>query len=216
VKRQDYHLETYSNQIPMKKLFLVAALATAQASAQTVVNADNVGLQPLISRDAGGFKSCGVRVAAMVASGSKVESYDFSVNVQIEPLGSLLKAGKHSVTLRPGQTPSFTSIVARPAPVGFWIATADQPVPLTMTHAMPSDTPGFVMGVGDFTEGAKVLLRAVNGEQMQFVVRYKNDPAVERIVSFAQTMGEPDISTMNSCLQGLMVRMSELAKKSRD
>ena len=193
--------------LAMKNVFFLALLVTGAAQAQNVIKADSVALQPLISRNAEGFQSCGVRVVASVSVGNKGESYDFSVNAQVAPLGALIKAGKYNVVLRPGHTPSFSYKVALPAPTGFWIAAVDQAVPLTALHLSPSDTTGFVIGVGDFNGATKLIYEIVKGQQVQFVARYKTE-AVERIVSISKEMDGADMVSLNSCMSGLIDRLS--------
>jgi len=80
-------------------------------------------LQPQITRDEGGYKSCGVR-AVVIAEGEErfVDMYDFSMNVWAAPSIGLMKAGKSRTTKEKLQQGNANRETVMPAPVNFWIA----------------------------------------------------------------------------------------------
>lgn len=198
----------------MRKILIATLFLVFDATAQTVVSADSVELQPLVSRDAGGFKSCGVRVVAMVVASGKGQSYDFSINTQADPLGAILKAGKYNVQLRPGQSPNFSYAVSLPAPTGFWAAAADQAVPLTLTKLTASENKGFVIGTGDFIAAVKLIFAITDGHQMQFVVQYKSE-SYERVITFSKQMEATNLAALHSCMEGVQKRLSASLKTNK-
>ena len=58
---------------------------------------------------------------------------------------------------------------------------------------------------------SKLLLQIVNGQQIQFVVRYKSEK-LEQIVSFAKPMEDANLSTLNACMAGIGDRLSASVK----
>jgi hypothetical protein len=118
-----------------------------------VIQADMAKLQPQISRDEGGYKSCDVRVV-VIADGEErfVDMYDFSMHVWVAPTIALMKGGKSRTTkdkLQQGNTDRETVM---PAPVNFWIALQSEGKALMPEKIIPPDTKGYILAGADLIQ----------------------------------------------------------------
>jgi hypothetical protein len=172
-----------------------------------VIQADMAKLQPQISRDEGGYKSCGVRVVAIADAEERfVDMYDFSMNVWAAPATALLKAGKSRTTkdkLLQGKTNGETVM---PAPVNFWIALESEGKALMAEKILPAETKGYILASADLIQTLDIIAAAIHGERMQFAIRYKNEP-VDVVVSFSANMPDYEIKPLKACFVGLGERM---------
>lgn len=197
--------------IPLASLLIVVA-ANSPANAQTLINADSVALQPTISRDAKGFKSCGVRAVVVIANGAAGQVYDFSLNLYPDSLAGMVKAGKYSEANLLDRKASAKVRAHLPPPTSFWIARVDQGAPVTPKTIIKADSPGFILGETDFGPTMEALLDLANGTKMQFATRYKDEP-IEKVVSISSKMAQGDLDALNSCLQGLQGRLDAMLKE---
>ena len=177
------------------------------AFGQMLVQADAAFLQPQIRRDDAGFISCGLRAVAVVGGKEWVEAYDFSVLVTPHVSGGLLKAGKQKLPMASFLKGEKAYRTVMPAPVKFWIAKESEGKALSPTKILTSESPGFILGIADLTAAWKVVMSIMNGEQMQFAVRYENQP-VEVVVTFAKELGEAERKPLEACLRGVYERIN--------
>lgn len=176
------------------------ALMSAPAHGQIVVNAQHAAVQPTVSRDDKGFKSCGVRAVVLFSGGKKDIVYDFSVNIYPDSLWGMIKAGSHNSN-------AGKLVALQPAPVDFWIVGAEDGVPLRPKKLIPAEAPGFVLGVTELIPALEAMSSMAYGKRMQFAVRYKHE-ALDRVVSFQASMEKDDLITFEACSKGMQSRLN--------
>jgi hypothetical protein len=186
----------------------LAVLITAPSLAQMVIQADSANLQPQILRDDVGYKSCGVR-AVVVAQGERnfIDAYDFSMNIRDKLRVGLLKAGKTRVTKSQILSGKTSTDAITPAPVKFWITKESEGKAVMPQKIIPADTKGYILEGADLVQTMEVIMATINGERMQFAVRYKNEP-LDVVVSFAATMPDHEKKPLMACFNGIIERMT--------
>lgn len=188
----------------------VAALLTVSAASvgQNVINADSSAAQATIRRDDAGFVDCGVRVVVQVVLPNEAEIFDFSLNLTIQstPLG-LLKAGKYTA---PGRTATGWNMGKRKPtqfpPSSYWFAKQSADLPLKPFKYVEGESPGFMLGLAEFEPTAETIFAIVQGERVQFALRYPGDK-LDRIISFKAEMDGTDVATFFDCLGGMQRRI---------
>ncbi|MYN05569.1 hypothetical protein GTP41_26100 [Pseudoduganella sp. DS3] len=192
----------------MRAILLAFILATwtFQADAQVVVQAIHTALQPQIGRDANGFKVCGIRAVVLDKKPMVVDAYDFSINIRADIFAGLIKAGKSTTLLTDFNRGKTSSKVVLPAPTSVWIAGELDGKPLLPTEIIPAETPGFILAGAELVQTWKVILAMMQGERMQFAVRYK-DQDVDTVVSFSGSLKDEELKPLFACLEGLQSRM---------
>lgn len=177
------------------------------ASAQNVINADSSSAQATIRRDEKGFASCGIRVVSQVVMPKEAEVYDFSLNLDGASVMGLLKAGKYMV---PGNARQGWNIEKRktvlPGPKDFWFSERASDIPLKPVKLAKGEDAGFSLGLAEFKPTADVVMAILNGQVVQFALRYPNDK-MDRIISFKVDMPKADAETFLDCLSGLQRRI---------
>lgn len=195
----------------MKRVIAIffGALLSFSANAQVVVRAENAVFQPTIKRDESGYISCGVRsiVAAPGVEKGKSDFYEFSVNVYVDDLLALIKAGKYSVPYGSKTSLNFKNrVTTLPNPVSFWVAARGQSGRASANKIIKSDTNGFILGSADFRESAEVMYSIASSMPMQFALKYPNQE-VEKIVSFKSEKNNEDRDEFMACMKGLRERL---------
>lgn len=188
----------------------VVALLTVSASSlgQNVINADSSAAQAIIRRDDAGFVDCGVRVVVQVVLPHEAEIFDFSLNLtaQGSPLG-LLKAGKYTV---PGSIATGWNLAKRKPtqfpPSSYWFAEQSADRPLKPFKYAKGEDAGFMLGLAEFEPTAETIFSIVQGERVQFALRYPGDK-MDRIISFKAEMDKTDVATFFDCLGGMQRRI---------
>ena len=197
-------------------MLIPALLLSAQANAQPVVQAAHAQLQPQIGRDAKGYSLCGMRAVVLDVMPSSVEAYDFSINLRAGMFDGLLKAGKSTISKPDFLKGKQSQKTVVPGPVNFWIAKETEGKALTPTKIIPADTAGFVLGAGDFVQSWETVLAMLQGDRMQFAVRYK-DQGYDTVISFSGALKEEESKPLLACLDGMAERLQrELPAKSKE
>lgn len=194
-------------------LAFILATWTFQADAQVVVQAIHTALQPQIGRDADGFKVCGIRAVILDKKPMVVDAYDFSINIRADMFAGLIKAGKSTTLLTDFNRGTSSSKVVLPAPTSVWIVGELDGKPLLPTKIIPAETPGFILAGADLVQTWKVILAMMQGERMQFAVRYK-DQDVDTVVSFSGSLKDEELKPLFACLEGLQARMQNEASRT--
>ncbi len=186
-------------------VLILATCLPIGAMAQSVVNADVATLQPQIARDAKGFTSCGMRALVLVGGIDKGHTYDFSIVAYAQMFSGLIKAGKYiNASLQPNSRTAVKAML--PGPVNFWFAAADQGIPLAPTKILPAESAGFILGGVEIVPAVTAILDMVNGKQVQFALRYR-DQRVDQVISFASKPSQTDFDAILACFTGLQTRM---------
>jgi len=192
----------------MKKIIILSllALTSIPVGAQVVVQAANVQLQPQIGRDAKGYNVCGVRALVIDEMPTLLEVYDFSINLRSDMFGGLLKAGKSTTIKADFIKGKLTSKTVIPAPISFWISRESDGKALMATKVIPSDTQGFILTGGELVQTWQTVLAIIQGERMQFAVRYKNQ-GYDTVMSFSGKLKEEELKPLFACLDGILERL---------
>lgn len=183
---------------------LFMAMWLNSAHAQIVIQADLAMVQPTVSRDAGGFSACGVRVVTTIIAGTTATLHDFSVNAYGKGFG-LIKAGAYKNEL-PVHAGKEAKLVL-PAPVGFWIAATEQPIATRPSKIYPADSQGFILGNLTFDEAFNRVFDIAHGKKIQVAIVDKSDK-VDRAISFSVEMKPDDLAALKGCANGMLDRMS--------
>jgi hypothetical protein len=191
-------------------LALFTALLSLPATAQVVVQASSVVLQPQIGRDAVGYTQCGVRAVVLDVKPKIVDTYDFSIMFRLGLLAGMVKAGKYETSSSDFLKQKLALNAVMPAPVTFWIAKESEGKALMPTKIIPADTPGFILAGTDMLQAWSTVIAVIQGERMQFATRYKKQ-GNDTVVSFAGSMPEQELQPLMACMQGLAQRMRDEA-----
>jgi hypothetical protein len=186
--------------------FLFVALQLEPAAAQMLIQADLALLQPQISRDETGFRSCGVRAVVMSDDTQIVEAYDFSLMVDARHFVGMLKAGKRITTKAQLLKGDRSNKVVMPLPIKFWIAREAEGKAISPQKVVPSETKGFILGIADIAQTYEGIFAIIHGERMQFAVRYK-EQLIDVVISFVGEMSEVERNSLLICLNGIVERM---------
>lgn len=189
---------------------ILTFLAPSLCSSQTLTKAAAVRLQPLVLRDAMGFKSCGVRVIALRQAIDSSKVYDFSVNIFADSFSGMIKAGAYSQSEFTKKSGAIKAI--SPNPATFWVATADQSVPLTAPKFVAANDAGFIMGSTEIVLALSAILSISKGENMQFAVKYKSE-RIEDVITFAEKLPADELDSLQACIAGVHRRMTEINEK---
>lgn len=176
------------------------------ASAQNVVQASSVTLQPQVSRDDIGFNSCGVRAIVIDAKPGSMDAYDFTLAIRNGSIVGMIKAGKANTTNESMIKGKPNTSPVRPGPINFWIAKESEGKSLRPLKIIPADTPGMILGATELTMTAYIMMGIMDGERMQFSTKFKNEQ-VETVVAFARRMPENERQPLLDCLHELVDRM---------
>lgn len=187
-------------------LILLIASLSLPATAQVVVQATSVHLQPQIGRDAMGYSECGVRAIVLDLKPDLVETHDFSIFLHSGVFGGMVKVGKyetsHADFLK--QKPASKAVI--PAPVTFWIAKESEGKAMMPIKVFPAETSGYILARTEMLQAWSTLLSVIQGERMQFATRYKNQ-GYDTVISFAGTMPDAELKPLMACIEGLAQRM---------
>ena len=194
-------------------LLLLCVAATA-VQAQMVIQANNASLQPQIGRDKSGFSSCGVRAVVIVVAGDNIDSYDFSLIIKAGAAAGLLKVGKERGSMQRAIKGDYKTEVVVPAPIKFWIAKESEGKAVMPQKILPSDDRGYILAIADLVETAVGIISIIEGERMQFAVRYANQP-LDVVVSFAGKMPDNERLPLMACLQAVSDRLSKFVDEKR-
>lgn len=197
-------------------IFLLVTVLSCNAMAGVMIQADMATLQPVIDRDENGFQACGVRGLVLTVSPDTTDIYDFSLMIRHDMFYGTLKAGKMQASTKAMQSGSISRETVLPAPVNFWIAEESKGKAVSPIKTVPAETRGYILEVADFTVTFEAILGMVNGERMQFSLRYKDEPA-EQVIGFSGTMQEVEKVPLMRCLTEVTQRMQkELESKARN
>lgn len=187
-------------------LFGATFWVACPAFAQVVIEATTSGIQADVRRDNAGFISCGFRAIVIDVTQQITETHDFSIAVNAEPLGGLVKAGKLRIkTADIGKNPTSRSVVT-PEPVNFWIAKTSEGKRVMPAKLFKADNQGFVLGVVEAPDALEIVLAVLEGVPIQFATRYK-DQQMDAIVGFTPEVDKPTFAALSSCLAGFMDRV---------
>ena len=175
----------------------LAIFCALPASAQMIIQADSAALQAQIQRDDSGFSSCGVRAIVVVANSDFADAYDFSVVAR--DFAGTLKAGKTRTTMANLSKGKFSQNAVTPPPIKFWIAKEIEGKAITPKKIFPSETKGFILQIADVVQTFEGIYAIINGERMQFTLRYANQPS-DAVISFSATLPEQEIKPLTACL----------------
>ncbi len=196
-------------------VFTLAGLMGVIASAQMVIQADHSVLQPQINRDTEGFKSCGMRALVSTFHSGYYQTYDLSLNIYADTLYGLMKAGKSSITkaalLAGTKKPIQTHL---PAPVKFWIGKESEGKGFYPTKFIPAQNKGFVLGGGDFIIALETITAMMQGERIQFAIRYPNEPG-DVVIAFSPSMPEHEIKPLLACVSGVIQRIKAAGEEDK-
>lgn len=187
---------------------VVLLLMSPSVNAQSLMQADMAILQPQINRDDRGFVSCGVRaIVIQHLSGKNFEAYDFSINANANIPYGTLKAGKSRVSSEQIEKGKPKRKVELPAPVYFWIAQESDPEALKPIKVFPSEDAGYVLEFADLVKTFAAIYSTINGERMQFSVRYKKQ-RLDSVISFSAQMPMHEQTPLIACMDGLTNRLA--------
>lgn len=192
---------------------LVISTSMGPCYGQNVIAADNATGQPTVRRDSEGFSSCGVRVVVALLNAKHIEMYDFSVNVDASIYRGTMKGGKYTIARGPNSALNIEKRkVVLPDPVQFWIVEQSADIPLRPERLGKSDTPGFALGVSDFSQSATMVYALAVGKPIQFAMRYPAD-RMDRVVSIKVEMQKSDVDAVFDCMDGLSRRIQREVEK---
>lgn len=189
-------------------ILLLLCISATVVRAQMVIQAEKTSLQPQIGRDDSGFSSCGVRTMVIVISGDTIDSYDFSLIIRADAAAGLLKAGKERGSMQRALKGDFKTEVVVPAPIRFWVAKESEGKAVMPQKIIPAENRGYILAIADLVETVRGIISIIEGERMQFSVRYASQP-VDVVVSFAGKMPDIERIPLMACLQGLGDRFSK-------
>jgi hypothetical protein len=192
---------------------LGGTLVPGLSAAEAVFNADTATLQTTLSRDGNGFSSCGVRAVVLVlGAAAKGTAYDFSISIYPESVSGMIKVGRYdteALVKGRGKTPL---VALQPAPTGFWIAGANEGVPLKVRKYIPADTSGFTLGGTDIVDALHAMLDMARGERMQFQYAYPGK-STRPIISFTGKLAPNDMDALMACTEGVQKRLEGTFEK---
>lgn len=180
--------------------------------AQPVVQATTAQLQPQISRDTEGYTACGIRAIVLDMKPNVVEAYDFSLYLRAGIPAGTIKAGKHQTPSAKFSKGQVDQKVVMPGPENFWIAKELEGKALIPFKVFAGDTPGYILGLANLAGTHAAIASMMDGERMQFAVRYKNQP-YDTVVSFASELPSSELKPLAACMDGLVARMKSDATK---
>lgn len=186
-------------------LLLTAALSSP-VYAQTVIQASSALLQTRINRDAEGFSDCGIRAVVIDLKPQTAEAYDFTINLRLGLQVGMVKAGKAVSTRANLLKGKQNTNAIKPGPLDFWIAPESEGKAMRPLKVIPADTDGYILQGVELTMAWHTILAIVDGERMQFALRYKNQD-IETVMSFSSKLKDEDRKPLMACLSGLVERM---------
>ena len=192
----------------LEKRILLIVLSTMSigVSAQMVVQADSAQLQPQVRRDENGFSSCGVRGVVVVSRVKYLDAYDFSAMVSADIPYGTLKAGKTRTLSKDANNGYFSYQPVTPPPVKFWFVQENEGRPVSPIKVFPSESKGYILETADLEDTFRGILSMIDGDRMQFAVRYKNEP-IETVIAFSAKMPDHERIPLLKCFKGVAERM---------
>jgi hypothetical protein len=191
---------------------MLAAAASAPATADVVTQASIAALQPQISRDAEGFSECGVRAFIASPAGQLDEYYDFTIAANVQSMKGFSKVSKY---LMPKSAPkdNVDRYLVKTQPASFWIVQKTEGKQPKQMRTMPGETPGSLLALYGFVPALDILAGITTEQRMQISVRYPND-RVNNVVVFSAKLGADDAATYQACMDGLLKRIQSAILKS--
>lgn len=193
----------------LKYLAIAAALVVTPAGAQTVHKIDKAKAQVIVSRDAEGFKDCGIRFVFAENTSERMDIYDMQMSVITEGAATGLITGSRSRTSTadlinlkgaPQPTPG-------PSPERFWIAKSTDAKPLVPREIIPdSEGRGFLIAFAQIAATVRQIFNVAEGYAMQVMLQYPGQP--ERVMELTAPLARGDLETLNACLDDLTKRGS--------
>jgi hypothetical protein len=153
----------------------------------------------------------------MVASANQlcIDVYDYSVMIRSDiPFGTL-KAGKSRTATAGAKKGKFATRAVTPSPVRFWLAQEMEGKPINPTKIMPSESQGYILEIANLADTLQGILAMVNGERMQFAIRYASEPA-DVVVAFAATMPDVERAPLLKCIGQVSERILKGAGQANE
>lgn len=145
----------------------------------------------------------------VVSNSDYWEAYDFSAMVRFDiPFGTL-KAGKARISAKEALKGRFKMQVVTPPPVKFWFVQENEGRPVAPINTMPADTKGYILEIAPIGDTLRGILSIINGERMQFSIRYKSEP-LDKVISFSGDMPDYERNPLMKCIEEVGNRMRKM------
>lgn len=186
---------------------MTAALVASSAGAQSVHKIEKAKAQIMVSRDAEGFKDCGIRFVFVENTSERMDLYDMQMTVITEGAKAGMITGSKSSTSTadlinlkgaPQPTPG-------PSPERFWIAKSTDAKPLLPREIIPdSEGRGFLIAFAQIDATVRQIFNVAEGFAMQVMLQYPSQP--ERVMELTAPLARGDLETLKACLDDLTKR----------
>lgn len=200
------HNKNYDIKTLNALFFSVVIMATISAEAQEVIQAQASQMQAQIGRDEKGYNTCGLRSVVFDEKTTDIETYDFSITLRVGAMYGLVKAGKITTSKSEFLKGTNNFKVVLPSPTKFWIVKESEGKPLLPSKYIAAENPGYILGSTEFTQTWQTIIAMMEGERMQFVLRYPKQK-IDTVISFAPGLKQEEGKPLLACLDGLLERL---------